>query len=99
MLMKIRLDYPSENITGISGRYEDRWGWGSKYLRSISFETNKRTYGPFVAASSSWWNWHTSIEFNYKVGGKFCGFFGTHWHDGIESIGIYIKPIAKADQP
>lgn len=73
MLMQIRLDYPSEYITGISGSYEDQWGY--KYLRSISFETNKRTYGPFAAASSSWWDrpWRT-IEFIYKVGGKFVGF-------------------------
>ncbi|KAK1350709.1 inactive protein RESTRICTED TEV MOVEMENT 1-like [Heracleum sosnowskyi] len=101
----ITLDYPSEFITRVSGKYNYRWF--SKFLRSFTLETNKRTYGPYQAGTPSCW--YKEIEFNYEVEGKFWGFFGTHRklkfcglfgdkRDGIESIGIYIKPAENLNQ-
>ncbi|KAK1369981.1 Inactive protein restricted tev movement 1 [Heracleum sosnowskyi] len=87
----ITLDYPSEYITGVSGWYQDHNG--SKFLRLINFHTNKTTYGPFIASPAN--KGLDQIEFNYQVGSKFHGFFGTYLQNGVESIGIYSKPMDK----
>lgn len=94
MLLQITFDHPSEYITRISGRY--RCDLGPIYLMSITFNTNKATYGPYLPLD------HRNlsvIDFNFDVGGKFYGFFGTFFPNGIESIGFYMKPIENvADQ-
>ncbi|KAK1390344.1 Jacalin-type lectin domain-containing protein [Heracleum sosnowskyi] len=84
----ITLEYPFEFINGISGFYER--DYGSKYLRSITFHTNKAKYGPFIACPAN--EESEQIEFNYQVGSNFSGFFGTNLPNGVESIGIYCKP-------
>lgn len=86
--LQITFDYPSEYITRISGRY--RYDLGSNYLWSITFHTNKGTYGPYLPTDD---RNLSVINFNYHIGGKFCGFFGTYLGNGIESIGVYMKPL------
>ncbi|KAK1350705.1 inactive protein RESTRICTED TEV MOVEMENT 1-like [Heracleum sosnowskyi] len=95
-LNTVMLDYPSEFITGVSGKYRGYKSYSKKqYLRSITFHTNKSKYGPFEA-SPVCRPLETETEFHYDIGpNKFCGFFGTYLCDGIESIGIYVKPIEK----
>ncbi|KAK1390382.1 hypothetical protein POM88_018560 [Heracleum sosnowskyi] len=89
--VSIALDYRFEFITGISGFYEDYCG--SKYLRSICFHTNKAKYGPFIASPVN--KGLEQTEFSYELGSKFDGFFGTFQKYGVESIGIYGKPVDK----
>lgn len=93
MLMQITLDYPYEVITGVTGKYgADVHGY-RKCLRSITFVTNKCKYGPLEVNST---DFKRDIEFEYDVGCKqFGGFFGTSNSDGIESLGIYLKPLDK----
>ncbi|WOG94206.1 hypothetical protein DCAR_0313499 [Daucus carota subsp. sativus] len=83
----VTLDYPSEYITRVSGKYQS-----SNFLVSITFYTNKGTYGPFVPNNLEK-PVYPPIEFNYEIGGKFYGFFGTYTSNEIESIGLYMKPI------
>ncbi|KAH7842870.1 hypothetical protein Vadar_009969 [Vaccinium darrowii] len=67
----VKLNYPSELITGISGysgiRERDR------VVTSIIFTTNKSTYGPFGCRAGD------DTAFDYQIGGhnKFGGFHGT----------------------
>ncbi|KAL8105431.1 jacalin-related lectin 2-like [Apium graveolens] len=93
-LNTIMLDYPHEVITGISGKYgTDLNVHGSKRLRCITFVTNKGKYGPLEVSSAKY---KREIEFEYDVGCKqFGGFFGTFTSDGIETIGMYLKPLEK----
>ena len=97
-LLQVNFDYPSEYITRVSGQYNDYLG---KYLRSITFHTNKGVYGPFApGAPGAPTKGLVLIDFNYQVAGKFGGFFGSYEMDSIETIGFYIDPLQKlANQP
>lgn len=90
-MQQITLDYPSEFITGISGGCQG--SYGGPYLSSITFHTNKATYGPYTPGAPDKTSQVTN--FNYQVGGKFYGFFGTYKSAEIESIGFYMKPLEK----
>ncbi|XP_019227648.1 PREDICTED: inactive protein RESTRICTED TEV MOVEMENT 1-like [Nicotiana attenuata] len=88
----IKLDYPSEFITWIRGYYVEFHPTviqPANYVTSITFGTNKATYGPFGSHESS------DIEFDFQFGtdGAFGGFHGTTHIHYLESIGVYIKPI------
>ncbi|KAL8105435.1 inactive protein RESTRICTED TEV MOVEMENT 1-like [Apium graveolens] len=95
----VTLDYPSEFVTGVSGKYRQNRSFNSPTkLRSITFHTNKTKYGPFEARPIRTQQFppESEMEFSYDVGlSKLCGFFGTYLSDGIETIGIYLKPIEK----
>ncbi|KAM3356443.1 inactive protein RESTRICTED TEV MOVEMENT 1-like [Capsicum galapagoense] len=81
------LDYPSEFLTSISGSFE-RVTKKLRVLRSIRFDTNKGSYGPFGTPASD-------VEFKFMIGNHqlFGGFHGSKNSDGIESIGFYVKDI------
>ncbi|WOH13069.1 hypothetical protein DCAR_0832578 [Daucus carota subsp. sativus] len=98
-LNTITLDYPHEVITGsgVKGKCEELSTGDSegfqKLLRSITFVTNKRSYGPFEVEQTAG---SEEFEFEYHVGFKqFGGFFGTYMLYGLETIGIYMKPMEK----
>ncbi|XP_060178955.1 inactive protein RESTRICTED TEV MOVEMENT 1-like [Lycium barbarum] len=84
----IVLDYPSEFLTSISGQFGLTYGYS--YLKTISFCTNKGSYGPFGSTATD-----GSDFFNFEIGNyrSFCGFHGTGHGHGIGSIGVYVKPI------
>lgn len=91
-LLQIKLDYPSEFLTWIRGYYVDFRPiviQPATYVTSITFGTNKATYGPFGSHESC------DIEFDFKFGtdASFGGFHGTTHIHYLESIGVYIKPI------
>lgn len=97
MLMQITLDYPNEVITGVTGKYEigkTSRLVDTKRLRSITVVTNKMKYGPMEVISSTD-PFAKEIGFEYYVGEQFGGFFGTFTYDGIETIGVYMKPLDK----
>ncbi|KAI8561824.1 hypothetical protein RHMOL_Rhmol04G0371500 [Rhododendron molle] len=82
----VKFNYPSELITGIKGTYGNRGGVGS--VNSISFTTNKATYGRFGYHANG------DTEFDFQIGGhnKFCGFHGTS-DLYLHSIGFYMEPM------
>ncbi|XP_059287349.1 inactive protein RESTRICTED TEV MOVEMENT 1-like isoform X2 [Lycium ferocissimum] len=87
----VALDFPSEFLTSIRGFcLHNNLG----DLRSITFVTNKRTYGPYgqMATSSS------LKEFFFQLGVDRCfgGFHGTETDNCITSIGVYVKAITSS---
>ncbi|XP_060171482.1 inactive protein RESTRICTED TEV MOVEMENT 1-like [Lycium barbarum] len=84
----VALDFPSEFLTSISGFY------GSSELTSITFVTNKHTYGPYGAMAPS----STCEEFIFQLGVDRCfgGFHGTKYSNHIESIGVYVKTLTRS---
>ncbi|KAF8394058.1 hypothetical protein HHK36_020260 [Tetracentron sinense] len=86
----VDLNYPSEFLTSVSGSFSNFLGTcGSSYeaLTSLTFGTNKGTYGPFGVKQKK--------EFCFRMGDRhtFAGFHGTHdSRKGIRSIGVYVKP-------
>lgn len=91
--MQITLDYPHEFITGVTGKYQVPRCGGTQHLRSITFVTNKLKYGPMEVSLKD--QGHKDVEFEYNVGKQFGGFFGNIVSDGLENIGVYLKPLDK----
>ncbi|KAH6795206.1 hypothetical protein C2S52_005683 [Perilla frutescens var. hirtella] len=81
----VKLDYPMEYITCISGRWNNNDG-----LCSITFGTNFREYGPFGDVIK----YDHDKEFCFELGvdRQFGGFHGTVAFNYVISIGVYIKP-------
>ncbi|KAM3326634.1 hypothetical protein P3S67_001760 [Capsicum chacoense] len=83
----VAFDYPIEFLTSISGSF--RIHGHTSILDSISFGTNKGSYGPFGTPSIY------SNKFTIQIGNyrSFGGFHGSTNSYSIGSIGIYMKPI------
>lgn len=83
----VTFDYPTEFLTSISGSF--RTSYGCTILNSISFGTNKGSYGPFGTPSDK------ANKFTFQIGNypSFGGFHGSKSRRGIDSFGIYMKPI------
>ncbi|KAM3288986.1 hypothetical protein P3S67_017273 [Capsicum chacoense] len=82
------LDYPSEFITGIRGTFYKIYDG----LRSIIFDTNKGTHGPYGRNVES--EVCNVFNFNLPIGKdcSFAGFYGIHNGTIIKDIGMYVKP-------
>ncbi|KAG5555277.1 hypothetical protein RHGRI_012720 [Rhododendron griersonianum] len=85
----VKLDYPSEFITGISGCHGHVRCCRKKQILSITFTTNNRTYGPFGGCGGE-----NDSSFRYQLGldrpfGGFHGYSGNYVH----AIGLYVKPM------
>ncbi|XP_058212662.1 inactive protein RESTRICTED TEV MOVEMENT 1-like [Rhododendron vialii] len=85
----VKLDYPSEFITGISGCYGSIGSNTNKKILSITFTTNNRTYGPFGGRGGE-----NDSAFRYQLGldrsfGGFHGYSGNY----LSAIGLYVKPL------
>ncbi|CAH9122241.1 unnamed protein product [Cuscuta epithymum] len=86
----IRLDYPTEVLTEVHGfrcsTHVSGYGLGS-----ITFVTNKATYGPFGVKRSSL----DDSVFKFQLGSEadsINGFHGTvNYHGRIDSIGVYLQ--------
>ncbi|XP_040374991.1 jacalin-related lectin 23-like [Rosa chinensis] len=88
---KIKLDYPDEVLTGVSGYIDTPWSFFPELTltRSITFKSNKRIYGPFGAETGK----HFSLA---ETGTMIVGFYG--WSEpkhcirsGIRKIGLWIE--------
>ncbi|XP_062017945.1 jacalin-related lectin 3-like [Rosa rugosa] len=91
----IIFNYPDEFLTAVHGRYtEDLFGSGA--VTSLTFKTNRNTYGPFGWTSQNHKLVKHSSCFSIHVpGNKIVGFHGrskSKWSGGIYSIGAYVKP-------
>ncbi|XP_037497919.1 mannose/glucose-specific lectin [Jatropha curcas] len=79
----VKLDYPREYLVSISGHYGSNDD--SSYICSLTFKSNRNTYGPFGST--------TGIPFSTPSSyGKIIGLHGTAYHC-LHSIGVHVKPI------
>ncbi|XP_042495950.1 inactive protein RESTRICTED TEV MOVEMENT 1-like [Macadamia integrifolia] len=86
MFKTVEINYPSEFLTGISG-YEEN-DLGDYMLRSLTFQTNRRKFGPFGLEKGA----HFCIQMGTKKQ-LFGGFHGTSNSLYLYSIGVYVMPI------
>ncbi|XP_048128149.1 jacalin-related lectin 4-like isoform X1 [Rhodamnia argentea] len=81
---KINLDWLIEYLTSVSGYITS--DCGSTIIHSLTFQSNKRTYGPFGT--------ETGRKFSFPAtGGKIIGFYGSSGSH-LESLGAYFEPIS-----
>ncbi|KAL9673938.1 hypothetical protein QQ045_030202 [Rhodiola kirilowii] len=82
---KVKFDYPEEYLTSIHGHYGSLNDWSPVFVRSITFGTNKKTYGPFGIEHGTFFSLPTN-------GIKIVGFHGrSGWY--IDAIGAHLKPL------
>ncbi|CAL9044240.1 jacalin-related lectin 19-like [Musa acuminata AAA Group] len=81
---KIKLEHPEEYLTTISGHYCPMAYGGSPVIRSLTFKSNQRTFGPFGVQDG--------IPFTLPMeGGMIVGFSGRcGWY--LDAIGWCISP-------
>lgn len=85
IFMQVKLDYPDEYLVSVSGHYGNVVDCGPILIRSLTFESNKRKYGPFGIQQGT----HFSFPL---TGGKVVGFHGRcSWY--LDSIGVYLMPL------
>ena len=84
-LLQVKLDYPDEFLTSVHGHFGSLNQWGPNFVRSLSFVSNKKTYGPFGVEQGT----HFSVPMS---GTKIVGFHGRcGWY--LDAIGVYVKPL------
>ncbi|KAK4434556.1 Jacalin-related lectin 3 [Sesamum alatum] len=87
---KVRLEYPDEFLTAVHGFYGSLQERGHVIIRSLTFESNKRKYGPFGVEKGTYFTSSTTQ-------GKVVGFIGkAGWY--IDAIGCYMEPLHKPVQ-
>uniref|UniRef100_A0A5B7B841 Putative inactive protein RESTRICTED TEV MOVEMENT 1-like n=1 Tax=Davidia involucrata TaxID=16924 RepID=A0A5B7B841_DAVIN len=88
----VKLDYPSEFLTRLSGHvvYRDR-GYD---VDSITFGTNRGTHGPFGGSFEGTGEDDTFFDFQMGQDRPFGGFHGSTMNGYLQSIGVYVRPIA-----
>lgn len=84
---QVKFDYPNEFLTSIHGHYGSLHDMGPVIIRSLTFESNRRAYGPFGVEQGA--------NFSFPMtGGKIVGFHGkSGWF--LDAIGVYLKPYQK----
>uniref|UniRef100_A0A1D1YES6 Agglutinin n=1 Tax=Anthurium amnicola TaxID=1678845 RepID=A0A1D1YES6_9ARAE len=81
---------PWESFTAISGHYGSVDDSGATVvIRSLSFTTNRATYGPFGQEEG------TAFTFKFQSGVSFGGFHGRSSADYLRAIGIYVMTRAR----
>ncbi|KAJ9175229.1 hypothetical protein P3X46_013806 [Hevea brasiliensis] len=85
----VQFNYPSEFLTRVSGTYT------YDCVRSLTFTTNKGTYGPYGCKEHVIPGYQLQ-EFNFYMGEnrQFGGFHGLSDGLKLKSIGVYVKPSA-----
>ncbi|KAK7372101.1 hypothetical protein VNO80_05470 [Phaseolus coccineus] len=82
---KVKFDYPNEILTKIHGYCGSFNQLGPNLVRSLSFESTKKTYGPFGVEQGTYF----SVPL---TGAKIVGFHGRcGWY--IDAIGVYLKSL------
>lgn len=85
------LDYPHEYLTSVHGTYGSYDIWGHVCVRSLTFESNRKKYGPFGVESGTCFSLPKSES---KVTG-FHGKAGSY----LDAIGVHLQQIPKEDNP
>ncbi|KAK4774713.1 hypothetical protein SAY86_009648 [Trapa natans] len=85
----VTLDYPNEHLTSISGYIRDYSE--PVIVQSLTFHSNKRSYGPFgkdgEKKQKGSYFWYPS------TGSKIVSFYGHCIPSYLSSIGVYAEPI------
>lgn len=90
-VVKVKLDYPHEYLTSVKGTYSAFDVWGNLCVRSLTFESNRKLYGPFGVESGTYFTLPKSDS-------MIIGFYGkAGWY--LDAIGAYLKPIPKETNP
>lgn len=85
----IRLDYPDEFLTSFHGTYGSLQEWGAIFVRSLTFRSNKRTYGPYGIEEGTFFSFPITQ-------GKIVGFHGKcGWY--LDAIGVHLEPLSKVN--
>lgn len=87
MQLQVVFESPDEYLVSIHGYYSDihKWGLAATVIRSLTLETNKKTYGPFGVEDGSKFSFPT-------VGLKVVGIHGrSGWY--LDAIGIHVDSI------
>ncbi|KAI3786149.1 hypothetical protein L1987_45280 [Smallanthus sonchifolius] len=80
---QIKLQFPEEILVSVSGHSCRVIYGGHPVIRSLTFKTNKRTYGPFGVEEGTPFNFMTN-------GGRIVGFYGrSGWF--LDSLGICLS--------
>ncbi|ESQ34825.1 hypothetical protein EUTSA_v10007145mg [Eutrema salsugineum] len=88
---KVKLDYPHEYLTSVRGTYGSFDVWGHLCVRSLTFESNRKKYGPFGVESGTYF----ALP---KLDSKIIGFHGkAGWY--VDAIGVHLQPIPKENSP
>ncbi|KAL3723950.1 hypothetical protein ACJRO7_036029 [Eucalyptus globulus] len=85
---RVRLDYPQEYLTSISG-YKQEDGHNdieNAIVQSLTFHSNTRTHGPFGEEKGKYF-WYPQTR------SKIIGFYG-RCGETLNSIGVYAEPIS-----
>ena len=81
---QIKLQFPVEVLISVSRHYCPVVYGGGPVIRSLTFQSNKRTYGPFGVEEGTPFNFLTN-------GGYIAGLFGrSGWF--LDSLGFYLSP-------
>uniref|UniRef100_M0ZRB6 Jacalin-domain protein n=1 Tax=Solanum tuberosum TaxID=4113 RepID=M0ZRB6_SOLTU len=82
---QIKLQFPEEYLTSVSGYYSPVVYGGSPVIRSLTFSSNKRKFGPFGVEGGT--------PFSMPMeGGQIVGFKGrSGWY--LDAIGFYIAKV------
>lgn len=88
--LQVKLDLTNEFLTSIHGHYGCLHDRGAVVVRSLTFESNKRPYGPFGTEQGT--------PFSFPMaGGKIVGFHGrSGWL--LDAIGVYLKSSQKLNR-
>lgn len=87
MFFQVKLDYPDEYLTSITGCYGKLSEWGPPIVRSLTLKSNKKPYGPFGVEQGTCFSLPIS-------GGMIVGFHGNAgWF--LDSIGVHLKALPK----
>ncbi|XP_059636411.1 jacalin-related lectin 3 isoform X2 [Cornus florida] len=88
---KVKLEYPDEYLTSIHGHYGSLNEWGPVFVRSLTFQSNKKIYGPFGVEQGMYFSFP-------MTGGKIVGFHGKRgWY--LDAIGAYLEPLYNKPSP
>ncbi|GKD42521.1 jacalin-related lectin 19-like protein [Tanacetum coccineum] len=80
---QIKLQFPDEVLISVSGHYCRVVYGGGHVIRSLTFKSNQRTYGPFGVEEGTPFNFLTN-------GGCIVGLYGrSGWF--LDSLGFYLK--------
>ncbi|XP_022137535.1 jacalin-related lectin 3-like [Momordica charantia] len=88
-ISEVVLDYPDEYVISIYGFYGDLHNWGidATVIRSLTLETNLRSYGPFGVEDGT--------EFSFPItGAKIVGFHGNSGRY-LHAIGVHVQTTQK----
>ncbi|KAI3521599.1 hypothetical protein L1887_11070 [Cichorium endivia] len=80
---QIKLQFPEEILVSVNGHYCPVVYGGGHVIRSLTFRSNQRTFGPFGVQQGTPFNYSTN-------GGLVVGFYGrSGWF--LDSVGFYLS--------